>query len=484
MSRPCELSAIDARKLIAAKALSPVELVDDCIARIEAVNPAVNAVVADCFERAREESRGAEAAVVKGNDLGALHGLPLGIKDLNVSEGVRTTFGSLIYKDHVPDKDERIISALRQAGAIALGKTNTPEFGAGANTVNKVYGPTRNPFDTARTCGGSSGGSAVALACDMMPICTGSDTGGSLRIPAAFCGVVAIRGTPGLVPSDRRVIGLTTYNVQGPMARTVADAALMLSAMAGSDVCDPLARPLEPSSYGEIETRDLSLLRVAFSEDLGFAQVDHGIRETFRKTIARVAPLFRRCEPRDPEMKESSRVFWLIRGLHYLAAQLDNYRDHRDLLGPNVVGNVEAGLAMKPEDIGWAYAECTRIYRRLQKFFEEFDLLICPTVAVPPFVVEQLFCTHINGIELENYIQWADLTAGLTLTGHPIVSIPCGYDPTGTPFGIQLVGPRWHCDRSLIGVAAALEHALAGDPSFSRPTPDVEALSRPQPASR
>ena len=484
MSRPCELSAIEARKLIAAKSLSPVELVDDCIARIEAVNSAVNAVVADCFERAREESRIAEAAVVKGNDLGALHGLPLGIKDLNVSEGIRTTFGSLIYKDHVPDKDERIVAALRQAGAIALCKTNTPGFGAGANTVNKVYGPTRNPFDTARTCGGSSGGSAVALACDMMPICTGSDTGGSLRIPAAFCGVVAIRGTPGLVPSDRRVVGLTTYNVQGPMARTVADAALMLSAMAGSDACDPLARPLEPSSYAEIEATDLSLLRAAFSEDLGFAQVDNGIRKTFKNCIARIAPLFRRCEPRNPDMKESSRVFWLIRGLHYLAAQLQNYRLHRDLLGPNVISNVEAGLAMKPEDIGWAHAECTRMYRRLQIFFEDFELLICPTVAVPPFPVEQLFCTHINGVELENYIQWADLTAGLTLTGHPIVSIPCGYDPTGTPFGIQLVGPRWHSDRFLIGVAAALENALAGDASFSRPTPGIEALSRSQAVGR
>jgi Asp-tRNA(Asn)/Glu-tRNA(Gln) amidotransferase A subunit family amidase len=478
VSRPCELGAIEARNLIAAKALSPVELVDDCIARIEAVNSAVNAVVADCFDRAREESRAAEAAAVRGKDLGALHGLPLGIKDLNVSEGIRTTFGSLVYKDHVPEKDERIIASLRRAGAIALCKTNTPEFGAGANTVNKVYGSTRNPFDTSRTCGGSSGGSAVALACDMVPICTGSDTGGSLRIPAAYCGVVAIRGTPGLVPSDRRVIGLTTFNVQGPMARTVADAALMLSAMAGSDACDPLARPLVSSSYGEIEAVDLLQLRAAFSEDLGFARVDYGVRRTFQKCMDRVAPLFGLCEPRDPEMQEASRVFWLIRGLHYLAAQLENYRLHRDLLGPNVVSNVEAGLAMKPEDIAWAHAECTRIYRRLQKFFEDYDLLICPTVAVPPFPVEQLFCTHINGVELENYIQWADLTAGLTLTGHPIVSIPCGYDPTGAPFGIQLVGPRWHSDRFITGVAAALEEALAGDPSWARPTPDIEALSR------
>ncbi len=476
MSRPCELSALQARNLIGTKRLSPVELLDDCIQRIEAVNPAVNAVVADCFERARAEARSAETAAVKGADLRSLHGLPLGIKDLNVTEGIRTTFGSLIYKDHVPDKDEHIVAALRNAGAIALGKTNTPEFGAGANTVNKVYGATRNPFDTARTCGGSSGGSAVALACDMMPICTGSDTGGSLRIPAAFCGVVAIRGTPGLVPSDRRTIGLTTYNVQGSMARNVADAALMLSAMAGSDACDPLARPLDAESYARIDETELSSLKVAYSEDLGFAHVDNGIRETFNRCMARLAPLFAGCEARDPEMQGSTRVFWLIRGLHFLAKDLDHYRSHKALLGPNVVNNVEAGLAMKPEDIAWAFAESTRMYRKFQEFFRHFDLLICPTVAVPPFPVEQLYCTQINGVELENYIQWADLTAGLTLTGHPIVSIPCGLDPTGAPFGLQIVGPRWHSDRFVIAAAAAIEGALSGDGEFSRPIPDIEAL--------
>ena len=480
MSRPCELSAREARRLIGRQQLSPLELVDDCISRIESVNPAVNAVVATCFDRARDEARKAEAAAAKGGDLGPLHGLPLGVKDLNVTEGVRTTFGSLIYKDHVPDRDERIIAALRRAGAIVLGKTNTPEFGAGANTVNKVYGPSRNPFDTARTCGGSSGGSAVALACDMMPVCTGSDTGGSLRIPAAFCGVVAIRGTPGLVPSDRRVIGLTTYSVQGPMARSVADAALMLSAMAGSDSCDPLARPLDPAVYADIEETDLSRLRVAFSADLGFAHVDHGIRDTFEQLVARIAPLFGAHERNDPPMQDATKVFWILRGMHFLAGQLDNYRAHKDLIGPNVTGNVEAGLAMKPEEFGWAYAESTRMYRRLQNYFRDFDALVCPTVAVPPFPVEQLYCSHINGVELDNYIQWADLTAGLTLTGHPVVSLPCGRDPTGTPFGIQVVGPRWHSDRFIIGVAAAIERALEDDTRFARPLPDIEALSAAQ----
>jgi len=462
---------------VADKTVSPVDLLDACVARIEAVNPTVNAVVATCYDRAREEARAAEAAVMRGETLGPLHGLPLGVKDLNLTEGLRTTFGSLIFKDYVPDADERIVAALRRAGAIVVGKTNTPEFGAGANTVNKVYGATRNPFDTSRTCGGSSGGSAVALATGMLPLCTGSDTGGSLRIPAAFCGVVAIRGTPGLVPSDRRMIGLTTYGVQGPMARNVPDAALMLSAMASDDAIDPLARPVDKESYAQPENLDLSELRVAVSEDLGFAHVDNGIRKTFQECTACLAPMFAGCEPVDPDMAGSTDVFWVIRGVHFLAAQLNNYQQHRDLLGPNVINNVEAALKMKPEQIGQAYAECNRIYRGLQTFFKSFDVLICPTVAVPPFPVEQLYCFHINGVEMGNYIQWADLTAGLTLTGHPIVSVPCGVDRTGMPFGIQIVGPRWHSDRFVIGVAAAIERALEETMKHNRPKPDIASLN-------
>ena len=234
MTEPCDLSAVEARRLIGRKALSPVELTDSCIARIEAVDGAVNAMVTRCIKRAREEAKAAEKAVSRGDELGVLHGLPMGVKDLNVTEGVLTTYGSPIHAGNVPAQDERIIAALRRAGAIVIGKTNTPEFGAGANTKNAVFGATGNPFDPTRICGGSSGGSAVALATGMAPICTGSDTGGSLRTPASFCGVVSHRGTPGLVPSDKRGIGLTTYNVQGPMARNVADTSLMLAAMAGT----------------------------------------------------------------------------------------------------------------------------------------------------------------------------------------------------------------------------------------------------------
>ena len=295
MTNPCDLPAVEARRLIGTKELSPVELLESCIDRIEAVNPTVNAIVATCYERAREEARAAERAVVEGQPLGALHGLPFGVKDLNLTESLRTTFGSLIHEHFVPEEDERMVADLRAAGAILVGKTNTPEFGAGANTVNKVYGATVNPFDTARTCGGSSGGSAVALATGMLPLCTGSDTGGSLRIPAGFCGVTAIRGTPGLVASERRVIGHTTFSVQGPMARSVPDAALMLGAMADHDPRDPMSHAFGSESLETIEPVDLSTLRVAVSPDLVFAQVDNGIRDSFAACVKEFRPAFGEC---------------------------------------------------------------------------------------------------------------------------------------------------------------------------------------------
>src|SRR5579863_5404532 len=240
MTEPCDLSAVELGRLIGRKKLSPVELLASCLGRIEAVNPVLNAVTATAIERAQAEAKTAEKAVMTGAPLRPLHGLPIGIKDLNVTEGIRTTWGSLLYKDHVPDADERMVAAVRHAGAIVVGKTNTPEFGAGANTNNRVYGPTRNPFDPARICGGSSGGSAVALATSMLPTCTGSDTGGSLRIPAAFCGIVGFRPTPGLVASERRPMGWNPLSVQGPMGRTVADTLLLLQAQVSDDLRDPL----------------------------------------------------------------------------------------------------------------------------------------------------------------------------------------------------------------------------------------------------
>ncbi|MEE3107045.1 MAG: amidase family protein [Pseudomonadota bacterium] len=478
MTEPCDLTAVEARRLIGQKALSPVELTDSCIERIEAVDGSVNAMVTRCFERARLEAQAAEAAIMQGDMLGALHGLPLGVKDLNVTEGVLTTYGSPLHAENVPAEDERIIAALRAAGAIVIGKTNTPEFGAGANTKNAVFGATGNPFDPSRICGGSSGGSAVALATGMAPICTGSDTGGSLRTPASFCGVVSHRSTPGVVPSDKRGIGLTTYNVQGPMARTVADTSLMLSVMAGNHPSDPLSGPIDRNIFGTVEDIDLSRLRVAWSTDLGCVPVDHHLARLFEERIGMLASSFKSCERRDPDMADALDVFWVIRGVSFLAGRLDAYKNHRDKLGPNIISNVEAGLKMTAEEIAWAHARQTKIYRRFQEFFEDVDVLLCPGNSVPPFPVEQLYCDEINGQKTANYVEWLGIASAITLTGHPVTLIPTGLDHTGMPFGMQVVGPRRHADRFTIGIAAAIERTFQTMATTKRPLPDLAALRR------
>ncbi|MDE0919872.1 MAG: amidase family protein [Arenicellales bacterium] len=478
MSDLCNLTACDARQKIETKEISPLELVDACIGRIEAVNHAVNAIVATCYERAREEARLAEKVVMNGSPLGALHGLPLGVKDLNVTAGLRTTFGSELYADWVPESDERIIAALRAAGAIVLGKTNTPEFGAGANTINRVYGATGNPFDVKRTCGGSSGGSAVALACGMVPLATGSDTGGSLRTPASFCGITSHRGTPGLVPSDRRTIGLSTYSVQGPMARNVHDTALMLSAMAAHSTLDPLSGPVDASVFANLPSVDLNELKVAWSSDLGVAPVDNQIATVFRERVNQLGPAFASCTEHNPELQTALETFWIIRGVHFLASHLDAYNTTPDKLGPNVSSNVKAALEMTSSDIGWAMAEQTRLYRNFQRFFEDYDLLLCPGNAVPPFPLETLYCDEINGQKLSNYIEWLGIASAITLTGHPVTMVPIGLDHTGAPIGVQVVGPKRHSDAFTLACAAEIELLLQTDPLTKRPIPTLEHFNR------
>ncbi len=356
MSELCDLSAVELRRLIGGKAISPVELLASCLRRIEAVNPALNAITATCIDRAKAEAKSAEQAVLRGDALGPLHGLPIGIKDLNETAGLKTTWGSPLYRDYVPEKDERMVAAVRQAGAIVVGKTNVPEFGAGANTTNPVWGPTGNPFDPARICGGSSGGSAVALATSMLPTCTGSDTGGSLRIPAAFCGVVGFRPSPGLVATERRPLGWTPLSVQGPMGRSVADTLLLLQAQVSDDSRDPLAGRVDPAEFAAITPVDLSTIRVAISEDLGGLPLDPRIRATFRERIALIKGAFKSCIDRDPDMTDADESFAILRALSFLAAHRERYEKHRDKLGPNIVANYEQGLAMSAADAARGHA--------------------------------------------------------------------------------------------------------------------------------
>ncbi len=475
MTELCDLNAVDLRRMIGAKEISPVELLDSCIARTEAVDPAVNAMVTRDFERARETAKAAQQAVLAGDALGALHGLPIGIKDLNATEGLRTTQGSLLYKDHVPEADERMVAAVRAAGAVVFGKTNTPEFGAGANTKNRVFGATGNPFDPERTCGGSSGGSAVALATGMVPLATGSDFGGSLRTPAGFCGVVGFRPTPGTVPNETRAVGLSPLSVQGPMGRSLADAALLLSAQVDDDRRDPFAQAVDPALKHAPGTVELSRLKVAVSEDLGCAPVDNGIRAVFRSRIEKLAPLFGSCETRDPELGPVHQVFEILRGVNFVAAHKTRLEKHRDLLGPNIIDNTERGLEYSLADVAWAHVEQTRIYRRFVALMEQVDILICPACSVSPFPHEQLYVAEINGKKMDTYMRWLAITYGITMTTHPVALLPCGVDSRGLPFGIQVVG-RYQGDAELLRVAHSLERALAADKDLARPLPDLEKL--------
>lgn len=475
MAEPCDLSAVEARRLIGTRKLSPVELLESCIARIQAVNPVLNAVVTADYDAARRTAKEQEGAVMRGDALGLLHGLPMGIKDLQETAGMRTTYGSLLYEDYVPNQDDLIVARLRQAGANVFCKTNTPEFGAGANTRNAVFGATGNPFDPARICGGSSGGSAVALATGMLPLATGNDSGGSLRVPAAINGIVAHRSTPGLVPSARRSVGYTNFSVEGPMARSVDDMVLMLGAMVDYHASDPLAFPRDPAHYRRIDPVDLSTVRVGFSEDLGFCPVDNGFRALFRERMASVSSVFKSVQWKDPDLSTVEEVNWVLRCQLFIARHRHRYETQKEKLGPNVISNYEAALDIPAESISWAHQEQTVLYRNMQRYFDDVDIMICPCVGVSPFPHERWYEDTINGVKMENYIQWVSLTWALTIPGNPISAIPCGYEPSGTPFGLQVVG-RYHADRYVIGVARALEELFQGQATLRRPIPDIEKL--------
>jgi len=475
MTELCDLSAWELKSNIARGDISPVNVLESCIARIEDVNPAVNAVVATCYDRARSEAAEAEKAVREDKELPSLHGLPVGIKDLAATEGLRTTYGSPLYADNIPNQDVALVKRLRCAGAIVLGKTNTPEFGAGTNTSNRVYGMTCNPFDTTRTSGGSSGGSAAALAAGMFPLAHGSDTGGSLRNPATWCGVVGFRPTPGLVPYETRRVNYSHFSVQGPMARSVADAALMLTGLASDDSRDPLAGPVDVNSFGALDKIDLSSLRVAWSEDLGVAPVDDDIRASFRSVMSSISGVFSSCKKRDPDFAKARDIFWGLRSVTFLANHGERYKEHGDALAPNIIANLKAALGMSVSDIAEAEYGWARIYRAFQDFFRDIDLFIVPGNATSAFRIEDGIPMQVGGRKMENYMDASLLRSALTLTGHPIIALPAGMDALGLPFGVQIVGPR-RGDAFLLAAAAALENHMAGVPELVTPKPNLEAL--------
>lgn len=469
------LGATDAQAFIRRGELSPVDLLEACIARIESVNPRVNAIVTAAFDRARVEAAEAERAVRDGRSLGPLHGLPVAIKDNQLTAGIRTTLGSPLRRDDVPTTDAGIVARIRAAGGIVVGKTNIPEFSIGANTVNPLFGATGNPFDPSLTCGGSSGGSAVAVACNMVPLATGSDHGGSLRIPASFCGVVGYRATPGVVPNEERLITQTNYSVQGPIARTVADAALLLSVIAGRELGgqrDPMAFPLDAGALGDVETvpEDGAAPRIAASTDLGGILVSDHNRRLFESRVARISQVFANCEKVDLDLADAPDVDWHLRQDVFATQYHDQAADWPEDFNPNVRATYDAAVRATAGDIAGARRRQLDLVHRMQVLFEDFDVLLIPGMSVPPFPWRDLYPQVIDGKPVENYMAWLGLTAAITVVGHPVVSLPCGVDDTGMPFGIQLIGPMYG-DQRLLAIAHRLEQALASTTDLGRPVP-------------
>jgi Asp-tRNA(Asn)/Glu-tRNA(Gln) amidotransferase A subunit family amidase len=476
-----ETSAVELRRLIGARQLSPVELLDACIARIERLNPFVNAITATCFERAHTEARAAEQAVMRGEPLGLLHGLPLGVKDLEPTAGLLSTSGTPSLRNHVPAADIELVARLRRAGAVVVGKTNVPEMGAGANSRNPVWGATGNPFNPNLNAGGSSGGSAAALALDLLPLCTGSDTGGSLRIPAAKCGVVGMRPSPGVIPSVRKPLGWSPISVVGPMGRDLADTCLQLTATAGPHPGDPLSHPLDPLAFLRPVTPDLSRLRVAWTEDFGQCDVDPVVRLAFREKIAAMRHLFAACDEFSFDLGDTHRCFDVLRAEAFVAGMRTTYENDPGSLGPNPRSNYEMGARMSLLDTAWAQAEQTRIVQRFQRVFAEYDLVLAPTTPVSPFPWTQMHAAEIDGKPQDNYYRRLALTYVVTLTTHPALSLPCGVDAQGMPFGLQVIG-RFRGDVALLGAASAMEQAFASDARLRRPRPDLTRLQPAQPA--
>ncbi len=476
MSDLCDKTAVELRSLIGRKDISPVELVESCIERIEAIDNKLNAVVTTAFTRAREEASLAEKSVLNGEELGLLHGLPVGIKDLEATIDIRTTSGSQLYADNIPAKDQGSVANIRAEGGIVIGKTNTPEFGAGANTRNLVFGATGNPFATDKTCGGSSGGSAVALATGMMPLASGSDYGGSLRTPAGFCGVVGIRPSPGIVAAEGRPVGLLPFSVLGPMGRNVDDAFLLLQAQMGVDPHDPFSTAPDLDLFAPLEAADLSSINVMITPDFGAAPMSNSYRSIFTERVNIFSHYFANADYGNPDFTDANNCFEVLRGVNFVAAHGERVRKHRDILSPNVVDNVDRGLAYNLEDVAMAHLQQSKIARDWLDLFNEIDVVICPAAATTPFDHSQWSITEIDSIEMPTYMRWLAITYMPTMALASAVVLPCGLDDKNMPFGIQVLGAPG-ADRLVIEVAKALETALASHQKTCRPVPDIKQLS-------
>ncbi|MGI8627173.1 MAG: amidase [Geodermatophilaceae bacterium] len=452
-------TARDLATAIRTRELSAREVMQAHLDQIEVFNPAVNAIVSLDGDAAMAAADRADRRQAEGAPLGRLHGLPMAHKDTHLTGGVRTTFGSPVHADFVPDNDELIIERLHAAGVLTIGKTNVPEFAAGSHTFNPVFGTTGNAYDPTRSAGGSSGGAAVALACGFQPLADGSDMGGSLRNPAAWNNVVGLRPSPGRVPSYPTAVGWATMGVQGPMARTVADAAFMLSVIAGPDPRSPIALPTPGSTFDSDLGRDLNGLRLAWSPDLGgeFA-VEPEILDVLTAAIAVFEEADAIIDPATPDMAGAEEVFRTLRAWQFELTHANLMRLHGDQVKASLADNIAQGQALSGADVGRAEVLHTALFHRFREFFQTYDALLLPVTQVSPFPVGQEYPTQIAGVEQADYLDWMRSAYLITATGSPALSVPAGFTADGLPVGLQIVGPH-RADLLVLQLGHAFEQA-------------------------
>ncbi|HTL02061.1 MAG TPA: amidase [Vicinamibacterales bacterium] len=455
-SSVCFMSAVEMARLIRTKKLSAREALAMHLAQIERVNPKVNAIVTLVPELAAAAAAKADEALARGERLGPLHGLPVAHKDLLDTRGIRTTFGSPLYKDNVPTEDDIVVERMRRAGAITIGKTNTPEFGSGSQTFNTVFGATNNPYDLTKTCGGSSGGAAVALACGLVPVASGSDTGGSLRNPAAFCNVVGFRPSPGRVPNPRAAFAWWTLSTAGCLGRSVADLALALSTIAGPDSRAPLSINEPGERFARPLNRDFKGVRVAWYKDLGGVPFDPRVRavvDAHRKTFESLGCIVDQAEP---DFAPAEVAFRVLRAWNTANSYGERFRAHPEAFKDTLTGEIEEGLRLTGTDVARAEAAHGQVWRRFQAFLETYEYFVLPTTQLPPFDVNTPYPKEIAGAKFENYIDWMKSCWYISATGNPAASVPAGFTLEGLPVGIQIVG-RAKEDFSVLQLAHAFE---------------------------
>ncbi len=464
----CYLTATELALKIRSGEISAVETMEAHLAQIEKVNPQVNAIVTLVPELALEQARKADEKLVKGGEVGPLHGLPVAHKDLVPTKGIRTTFGSPIFQDFVPEEDALLVERIRNAGGISLGKTNTPEFGAGSQTFNQVFGVTKNPYDLSKTCGGSSGGAAVSVACRMLPFADGSDLGGSLRNPTNFCNVVGFRPSVGRVPSWPNEAGWNSFAVDGPIARTVEDTALMLSVLAGPDARSPICLPESGNIFQQSLERNLKGLRIAWSADLDGLPVDSRVTKTLEAQREVFEDLGCIVEEGFPDFSDADEIFKTFRAWYFELKLASLLPEHREKMKETVIWNIESGMKLSGPELGRAEVKRTALFHRVREFMQNYDFLALPVSQVPPFPLEHEYVSEINGMKMETYLDWMRSCYYISVTGQPAISVPSGFTNDGLPVGLQLVG-RPQDDLGVLQLAYAFEKATG----FYNKVPDL-----------